>query len=312
MYVREKRGVNLDGLSIGRKQECMEEVVQESAKLSLLGRGSGIEVMKQVVYEGTTFYLYPGNNPESFEFFYILEGELVCEELSITLKKDDYFFVKDLKEIVFFEAASEVSMIWMINESVFHLISQKVSLLLEVVSKVEEKDRYTFKHSVRVQNSSIKIGKKLNLLKDELDTLIVASVLHDVGKIKVPEEILNKTGGLTDEEYEIIKKHPADGAEMVKDSYYSDISTIIHQHHERLNGSGYPDGLKDEEITIGAKIIGVSDSYDAMTDDRSYRKAYTPEYAMNELKRLSGVLYDAEVVDALEAVLIEEGILNSN
>ncbi|MGG1687098.1 HD domain-containing phosphohydrolase [Pseudalkalibacillus sp. NRS-1564] len=302
----------MDGLSIGRKEDYLEEVVQESAKLSLLARGSGIEVMKQVVYEGTVFYLYPGNNPDSFEFFYILEGELVCEDLSLTLKKDDYFFVKDLKEIAFFEAASEVSMIWMINESVFHLISQKVSKLLEVVSKVEEKDRYTFKHSIRVQNSSIKIGKKLHLLKGELDTLIVASVLHDVGKINVPEEILNKAGGLTDEEYDIIKKHPADGAEMVKDTYYSDISTIIHQHHERLNGSGYPDGLKDEEITIGAKIIGVSDSYDAMTDDRSYRKAYTPEYAVNELKRLSGVLYDAEVVNALEAVLIEEGILNSN
>ena len=155
----------------------------------------------------------------------------------------------------------------------------------------------------------MKIGKKLNLFKDELDNLIVASVLHDVGKINVPEEILNKPGGLTDEEYAIIKKHPVDGAEMVKDTYYADISTIIHQHHERLNGSGYPHGLKGEEITIGAKIIGVSDSYDAMTDDRSYRKAYSPEYAMDELKRFSGVLYEPAVVDALEQILIEEGVL---
>ncbi len=96
---------------------------------------------------------------------------------------------------------------------------------------------------------------------------------------------------------------------MVKDTYYADISTIIHQHHERLNGSGYPHGLKGEEITIGAKIIGVSDSYDAMTDDRSYRKAYSPEYAMDELKRFSGVLYEPAVVDALEQILIEDGVL---
>ncbi len=143
-----------------------------------------------------------------------------------------------------------------------------------------------------------------------IDNLVIASILHDVGKINVPEEILNKPGGLTDEEYAIIKKHPADGAEMVKDTYYADISDIIHQHHERLNGSGYPCGLKGEDITIGAKIIGVSDSYDAMTDDRSYRNAYTPEYAMDELKRLSGILYEPNVVNALEQVLIEDGILS--
>ena len=182
--------------------------------------------------------------------------------------------------------------------------------MIQNVKSVEEKDKYTKEHSERVQSMSMKISKKMNLSPEDIDNLIVASILHDVGKINVPEEILNKPGGLTDEEYDIIKKHPADGAEMVKDTYYADISTIIHSIMSGLNGSGYPDGLKDDEITIGAKIIGVSDSYDAMTDDRSYRKAYTPEYAMNELKRLSGVLYDAKVVNALEEVLIEDGILN--
>ncbi|MGA9290729.1 MAG: HD domain-containing phosphohydrolase [Anaerobacillus sp.] len=300
----------MDGLIIGRQQDCLDEVEQESAKLSLLARGSGIEVMKQKIHSGTSFYLYPGNDSETIEFFYVLEGELTCGELSVTLKENDYLFVKDLKDIVFFEANSEVTMLWMINEPVFRFISEKISKLLDVVNMVEKKDHYTLKHSVRVQNSSMKIGKKLNLLKDELDDLIIASVLHDVGKINVPEEILNKPSGLTDEEYAIIKKHPADGAEMVKDTYYADISAIIHQHHERLNGSGYPCGLKGEEITIGAKIIGVSDSYDAMTDDRSYRNAYTPEYAMNELKRLSGILYEPNVVEALEQVLIEDGVLS--
>ena len=97
---------------------------------------------------------------------------------------------------------------------------------------------------------------------------------------------------------------------MLKDTYYSEISTIIHQHHERLNGSGYPEGLTGDEITLGAKIIGVSDTFDAMTDDRSYRKAYSAEYAMDELKRLSGSHYDPDIVQAFHEVLIEDGIIN--
>ncbi|WP_237438494.1 HD-GYP domain-containing protein [Pseudalkalibacillus hwajinpoensis] len=302
----------MEGFVFGRKNTYLESVEQESASLSLLARGAGLEFMKHTINKETAFYIYPGKNPDAYEFFYILEGQIKCEDQDIILSVGDYFSVKALTELIFFEAINETTLLWVINEPTFRLISEDVFKLIQIVKSVGDKDRYTKEHSERVQSMSIKVGKYLGLSPEDTDNLIVASILHDVGKINVPEEILNKPGGLTDEEYKIIKKHPADGADMIKDTYYADISNIIHQHHERINGSGYPDGLKGEEITIGAKIIGVSDSYDAMTDDRSYRKAYTPEYAMNELKRLSGVLYDAEVVDALEAVLIEEGILNSN
>jgi putative nucleotidyltransferase with HDIG domain len=302
----------LEGFDFRRKNESLDKAEQESASLSLLAKGAGLEIMEHKIKTNTAFYLYPAKDYETFEFFFIIDGEIFCEDLNIRLTTGDYFTVRGLSELIFFQVIKEVTFLWVINEATFRFLSEKIVKLISNVKSVDEKDRYTKEHSERVQSMSIKISKKLNLSTEDTDNLIVASILHDVGKINVPEEILNKPGGLTDEEYDIIKKHPADGAEMVKDTYYADISKIIRQHHERINGSGYPDGLKDEEITIGAKIIGVSDSYDAMTDDRSYRKAYTPEYAMNELKRLSGVLYDAEVVDALEAVLIEEGILNSN
>ncbi|MGB8001418.1 MAG: HD domain-containing phosphohydrolase [Anaerobacillus sp.] len=300
----------MEGFTIGRKNDYLEKVDQESASLSLLARGSGIEFMKHSIYKDTAFYIYPSTNPETYEFFHVLEGDIKCDDLELTLKPGDYFSVKNSSSLLFFQALTEVQLLWVTNEPTFRYISEKVNKLIEKVKSVGEKDRYTKKHSERVQSMSIKIGKEINLSFEELDNLVIASILHDVGKINVPEEILNKPGGLTDEEYAIIKKHPADGAEMVKDTYYADISDIIHQHHERLNGSGYPCGLKGEDITIGAKIIGVSDSYDAMTDDRSYRNAYTPEYAMDELKRLSGILYEPNVVNALEQVLIEDGILS--
>ena len=145
IYVSQLGGYKVDGLIIGRQHDCLDEVEQESAKLSLLARGSGIEVMKQKIHSGTAFYLYPGNDSETIEFFYVLEGELTCGELSVTLKENDYFFVKDLKDIVFFEANSEVTMLWMINEPVFRFISEKISKLLDVVNMVEKKDHYTLK-----------------------------------------------------------------------------------------------------------------------------------------------------------------------
>lgn len=175
-----------------------------------------------------------------------------------------------------------------------------------MVKVVEKKDRYTYNHSDRVSEYSIKISQKLRLSKDQLEKLLIASALHDVGKINISEQILNKNAKLTSEEFNIIKKHPLDGAEMVKDTYYKNISKIIEQHHERINGSGYPYGLKGEDIVLEARIIAVSDSFDAMTEDRSYRKAIPIRDAVNELENLSGTYYDANVVKALIEVLKEE------
>ena len=127
--------------------------------------------------------------------------------------------------------------------------------------------------------------------------------------MNTPIEILNKPGKLTKEEFEIIKKHPSDGADLVLETTYNYLAPIIEQHHERLDGSGYPRGLKGHEILLEAKIIAVTDTFDAMTEDRAYRKAFTPQYAMDELKRLSGSHYDPEIVDALESILKEEGTL---
>ncbi len=133
--------------------------------------------------------------------------------------------------------------------------------------------------------------------------------MHDIGKINVPDEILKKPGRLTDEEFEYIKRHPGDGAEMVKKTSYEYIWQIIEQHHERLDGSGYPHGLKGNEILIEAKIIAVSDTYDAMTTDRPYRKGLSPIQTVEELKRLSGIHYEKEIVDVMVDILIEEGVI---
>jgi len=287
----------------------LDKTNMDSSELSLLARHSGTEIMLQKIKENRTFYIDPSENEDLMEFFYVLSGRVLCEAevYNKEINVNDYFYIKNLEETIFFKALTDVTLMWISTTPVFHYISTRINELKKLVKEVEKKDRYTLNHSERVQEYSIKIAKKLKLSKDELDNLLISSVLHDVGKIHVSEQILNKNGRLTKEEFNIIKRHPVDGAAMIRETYYKSTSKIIEQHHERLDGSGYPNGLKGDEIVLGAKIIAVSDSFDAMTEDRSYRKAIPIIEAINEIEGLSGIYYEPEVVKALIEVLKEEG-----
>jgi putative nucleotidyltransferase with HDIG domain len=298
--------------TIGKKGTSLEQVTLNNYDMSLIAKGNATEVILQNITKGNIFYVYPSENEGVMEFFFIISGELLCEVNGekIYLGPEDYFTATDIEIPVHFSALTNVTYLWVITEPTFHQMSNSIKSLKDVVQRVEQRDVYTFNHSERVAEYSIKIAKKFSLSTDRLENLFLASILHDIGKINIPSEILNKPAKLTDEEFDIIKKHSKDGADMVKDLYYGDtIATIIEQHHERLNGRGYPRGLKGEEIVLEARIIAVSDTFDAMTEDRAYRGAFTPEYAIDELQRLSPSQYDSEVVNALIEVLQEEGKL---
>ncbi|WP_042459967.1 HD-GYP domain-containing protein [Neobacillus dielmonensis] len=300
----------MEGFTIGKKGVFLETVkFENNLELSLLSRGNGVEIIQQTIEEGKLFYVYPSENASSLEFYYILSGQVICEldTEKLTLGPEDYFSVRGLNNPIYFTALSKVTLLCVFTEPTFVHISKDISALKEITKQVELKDRYTYKHSDRVAEYSVKIAKKLKLGKEQLENLAVAAVLHDIGKIHVPSEVLTKPGKLTDEEFELIKKHPGDGAEMVRDSFYKELAPIIEQHHERLNGSGYPHGLSGEEILLEARIIAVSDTFDAMTEDRAYRKAFKEQIALNELRRLAGSHYDKEVVMAFEQILKEEG-----
>ncbi len=243
------------------------------------------------------------------EFYFILSGEIVCEvdNEKLTLGPQDYFSAKGLIEPIHFTALSNVTFLWVITEPIFAPLSTEISSLMDVVKQVEQKDRYTYMHSDRVANNAVKIAKKMRLNKVQVDNINIASYLHDIGKINIPEDILNKQTFLTEEEFSIVKKHPVDGVEMIKGNNYEEILPIIEQHHERLNGSGYPYGLTGDQILLESRIIAVSDSFDAMTEDRPYRKAFDPQFALDEIKRLVGTHYDKQVLEAFEEVLKDEG-----
>ncbi len=298
-------------LHIGNSNEYIEKFVKKSTELRLLAKGDGAEVMFQKIRANETVFIEPSDISETMEFFYILKGEIEMDidDGKSFLHKGDYFYTHYLNETVQFTTKSELELLYVSTQPLFSHMSATMRELQELAKKVEEKDSYTHSHIQRVKDYGIKIGNRLNLSKEKNENIIFASIFHDIGKIYVPDEILNKPGRLTDEEYDCIKKHPSDGADLVEKTYYEKLGKIIIQHHERLDGSGYPNGLTGDEIMIEAKIIAVSDTYDAMTTDRPYRKGFSEQEAVDELKRLKGIHYDEKIVDAFVDILREEGVI---
>ncbi|MBQ3422162.1 MAG: HD domain-containing protein [Romboutsia sp.] len=183
---------------------------------------------------------------------------------------------------------------------------------IDVFNKLEEssikclyKDKCTYEHTLRVKEYCIMIGNKVNLNSQELDSLAIAAEFHDIGKIEIDDKVLLKKSNLNDEEYEYIKKHTELGYDLMKYLVDKNIALVIKHHHERLNGTGYPDRLKGNEINEFAKIIAVADSYDAMVSDRPYHKGITSKEAINELEKNTSTLFEEKYVIAMKEILIE-------
>ncbi len=175
-----------------------------------------------------------------------------------------------------------------------------VGTVKALAAAIDGKDKYTRGHSERVARISVAIGKQLDLPEDELETLRISALLHDVGKIAIDDSILKKPAALTTEEFEIMKTHPVRGYKIMSQiPAMKDFLPGMYMHHEMVNGKGYPQGLTDEQIPLQAKIVSVADTFDAMTIDRPYSKGMLLPEALGKIKELVGIRYDATVVDAL-------------
>jgi len=172
-------------------------------------------------------------------------------------------------------------------------------LIRALVSTIEAKDQYTRGHTERVTTYSMAIGEEMGLTDDEKHTLQLGALLHDVGKIGIPEKILKKPGKLTPGEYEIMKRHPDIGADILEHiNGIGEIADIVRYHQEKFDGTGYPAGLKGEDIPLYDRVVAVADAYDAMTSSRSYRRNFSEEEVMKEFNRCAGFQFDRRVVEA--------------
>lgn len=218
-------------------------------------------------------------------------------------KKDQ--LVEDLKEIR--KKISKLETVQIKNGKIKEELNQSYKKLNEImedmvsiVTKVAEmRDPYLRGHQKRVSKLATAIAQEMKLARDKIEGIKFAALVHDAGRFNWPTKIVNNEGQLTEEEHELIKNHPRISYYILKTVNFPwDIAEIAYQHHEKLDGSGYPKGLKDGEILMEAKIIAVADVVEAMSSKRSYRPAYSIKEVLEEILKNKGILYESQVVDA--------------
>lgn len=261
--------------------------------LQLLCKCPEFEFMEQFIARDAVIWLVPAEDPDTVEFFFVHSGKirLDLDEGSKTLCAGEYFFVKNLKHEVILKSYQDSTILYLSNRPMFEESKSFDSYLNELLDDINQKDNYTHQHSHNVMRYSLMMFERMypnySMQEALYSDLAIASLFHDAGKCNVPDEVLKKNGKLDAEEMQYIFRHPLDSARMLRQYYGDRVAEIAGNHHERLDGSGYPCGLKSHQISPEAKILAVADAFDAMTTNRGYNRVKSPLEAAEELVFLS-------------------------
>lgn len=300
------RSINIPEWQSAKDQNSyLETVRMEAGEARLVTTGPDREVVELFLKINGRLSITP-SGPIT-ETFHVLSGRLSCALPSGTrvVTNKEYIVTKDLDEPVILSALSDARLLYVTPRPQFHIISEKLQQLKKLAVEVALQDNYTADHCDRLQNLSFATGQELGLSAGRLYLLDFGAYFHDVGKIKVPRAILNKPGELSVEEWGMIKKHPTFGRELLENTFMKDAGVIVEQHHERLDGSGYPFGLQGDDILVESSIVAVADTFDAMTTRRPYWRLLDRDYALAELSKFAGVHYPQDVVAAFQAALLK-------
>jgi HD-GYP domain-containing protein (c-di-GMP phosphodiesterase class II) len=283
-------------------------VVEDSSKVSCL-----LKIKNKIFTSNNTF-------KTEFKIIEPVEkgkekiGELIiyfADENAFTSLKEKKNFINIISDKIYFIITNKL----MQTKLQTSLIMQRElihGIIKALMIVLEKRDPYTAGHERKVQQLTFELSKKMGLSSEQIENIEMASLLHDIGKIVIPTEILCKPNKLIDLEFEIIKLHPMAGFEILNQpEIHWDISKIVLQHHERINGSGYPLKLSDKDILLEAKIIAVADVIEAITSHRPYRSSLGLDFAIGEIRKNKGILYDEFVVDTCIS-LFERGFEFNN
>lgn len=278
-------------------------------EVQLLASSNGMEVVRHVLEPRARWGLVPDPQGSALECVVVESGTLRWFRPGgdRMLGPGDCLVGNPVSETCLFRAETRVSLLYATSRPVFESYVQESARIMELAVQVEQKDGYTADHCRRIMTYSMDVGRRLGLGADRLWALHYGAFLHDIGKVTLPDTILNKPGPLSPAEWELVRRHPEAGREMVESTSLRAAGPIIEQHHERYDGSGYPRGLRGDQILIEAHIVAVVDSFDAMTTDRPYRRAKPAEQALQELRRESGIRYHPDVVRAFVQVFTGQG-----
>ncbi|MDD5747849.1 MAG: GAF domain-containing protein [Actinomycetota bacterium] len=298
------------------KEEMFGELKIEAKKGSIetFGDQKDIERVSEWVMEnrkcislhkGTKDYHFPDLeiSCEACVFAPLVVGEKVLGGLGVASGKAGVEYSSEETEML--SSFSLQAAVSIENARLYQRLEDSyIGTIASLVTAMEARDPYTTGHSARVTKYAVAIAHELGLTPDEIDDIRLAGMLHDLGKIGIPDNVLKKPGRLTEDEYSAIKMHPALSVKILESlPQLGNIIPLIYHHHERYDGGGYMNGKSGEEIPLGARILAVADSYEAMTSDRPYRKALSKEEAVAEIKRNSGSQFDSKVAEAFLRLL---------
>ena len=288
---------------ISRSGDSLIEVGQNANVYKLLVEHDNVNIMLNHIAANSVVWITPGEDHKYLEFYMLLSGTLALTRKGSTqeLKAGDSFYFVELEEDISITPHEDIQLLCVTSKPVFGEFIDFINDLNNLNGQIERKDHYTFGHSRRVMRFAEAVGRRISLNADDLHNLLLAALYHDVGKCYLSSEILNKPGFLTESEYAAVRRHPVDSALLLRDRFSPSVARIARSHHERLDGSGYPDGVSAEQLDLPARILAAVDAFDAMTSDRVYRKGRTVDDALAELRTLPH-LYDAEVIAALDAL----------
>lgn len=274
----------------------------------LIASKNGTEIIHHRLARTGVMGLTPATHWDELESLCLLSGSLRVTYGSETsvLYPGDKLVASPVHEHVCIVAMENSEFLYVSSAPVFQSYQRSVSGFHELAVQIALKDGYTASHCERIRRYSLMIGCELNLNAIELLSLSCGALFHDIGKIQIPDEILMKPGRLSPEEFDIIKQHTIFGRDIMdspENPFLHVGSKVAEQHHERYDGSGYPYGLKKDEIYLPAAIVAVVDSYDAMVSNRPYQPARKKTDAVREIASLSGKLYNPQVVNAFLKVV---------
>lgn len=275
-------------------------------QFSLNFKHDAMEVITQKLDPESVIWISPSENLNTLEFYYVVSGDLsvISQTGEYALTQGDSFYTEQLVGEIQLKINRPTTLLCVTNTADFDDLISYEGNLEELMDDINQKDAYTSQHGRNVMNYSLKVMEQFTENRMRIDQIGVAALFHDIGKYFVPVEVLQKKGRLTPGELKYIMKHPIDSKRLLQKRFGSEVAEIAEQHHERLDGSGYPYSLQGDEICFESRIIAVADALDAMTTDRGYNNPKTMEGAIEELLGLTEQ-YDERVLRAFEKLILE-------
>lgn len=282
-----------------------------SGQIMLMGRWNNIAEALFSMNDGGSFCAQYNPDNTIVETYTLLAGAAEIEHNGMYRKLEigETIDISHYDKVVTFHGTTNAELLMKMDADFYEHLFFEMQLLQDEMDAVAEIDGYTFYHCDRIRQYAIEVWKQMNQPKSRLKLLRWGAYFHDIGKLAIPLDILNKPGKLTPEEWETMKTHSVIGANMMRShpvEWLKDIAFIVEQHHERFDGKGYPYGLKGDEISIEAAIVSVVDAYDAMTTERVYKQALSMEEAFAELRKGKGTQFHPDVVDIFIEIFQEK------